>query len=208
MVIGEAGDPGAYVTMEERRLEGGHVTIQLHSLEEDFVLVHLEIQQVVHVMEDGDAVTLQASVMLVKEIVTLILTVKVDSSVELTTVELGTNTIVITLIVAINQVPGVHGVLGRLVMMEEEKSENAHVKEEDLVLDLLQIEPAVHVMEDGDAVPLQISVMLVKEIVTRILTVKVDSSVEVTTVNHLPGTSILMGLIVAINHHHQVKIKY
>ena len=137
MVIGEAGDPGAYVTMEERRLEGGHVTIQLHSLEEDFVLVHLEIQQVVHVMEDGDAVTLQASVMLVKEIVTLILTVKVDSSVELTTVELGTNTIVITLIVAINQVPGVHGVLGRLVMMEEEKSENAHVKEEDLVLDLL-----------------------------------------------------------------------
>ena len=112
MVIGEAGDPGAYVTMEERRLEGGHVTIQLHSLEEDFVLVHLEIQQVVHVMEDGDAVTLQASVMLVKEIVTLI------------------------------------------------------------------------------------------------LTVKVDSSVEVTTVNHLPGTSILMGLIVAINHHHQVNIKY
>ena len=50
-------------------------------------------------------------------------------------------------------------------------------------------------MEDGDAVALQISVMLVKEIVTMILTVKVDSSVEVTTVNHLPGTSILMAWV-------------
>ena len=78
MVTGVVGDPGAHVTMEERRLEVDLATILHLSMEGALVLDHRKRHLVAHVMEDGHAVLHLTNVMLEKETVILMLIVRLD----------------------------------------------------------------------------------------------------------------------------------
>ena len=78
MEIGALGHPGLLVTMVDKGQEDALVTTQHLQVEELHVLAHLYNQSNVHVMEAGVVVHQLINVMLIKEIVILMLIVKLD----------------------------------------------------------------------------------------------------------------------------------